>query len=329
MRRPAARACGAPLAPYPLGMRSALLVAWIALAAPQEPTAPPPAAPVPPRFAAGESARLELVQRLELEAETRIDSRSEIGRSRLTTRLRLGVEILGVSEAGGATLAVVLERLEAEVEDASGRTRWDSESGRAEPPDSPRADLLAELARLRGARIEVDLDRDHRLLSRRGTEALAERLGIAPSGPALEPLFPWIWVGFPRGGASETLVIDLPVDPRDAAPAAPGTRGPSVPRVEVVLRRAAPESARGERADDAIVELAIAPRETRGAGGARRSLQGRGRFAFDASTGLLRSGELETTGMGSREAWLQPGRALRVASENRARTHLAWRRVGP
>jgi hypothetical protein len=327
MRRSAARACGAPLAPYPLGMRSAFLVAWIAASAPQEPAPTPP--PTPPRFAAGERVRLELVQRLELEAETRIESRSEVGKSRLTTRLHLGVRVLTVGAEGTATLGIALEHLEAEIEDASGRTRWDSESGRAEPADSPRADLLAELARLRGARIEVDLDRDHRLLAHRGTAALAERLGIAPSGPALEPMFPWIWVGFPRGGASETLVLDLPVEASGAPPTPPGKRAASVPRIEVVLRRAAAEGARGERVEDAIVELAIAPRETRGAGGARRSLQGRGRFAFDASTGLLRSGELETAGVGSREAWLEPGRALRVLSENRARTHVVWRRLGP
>jgi hypothetical protein len=302
-------------------MHAALVTALLCASSPQEPAAPPE----PPRFRIGASTRLELRAETELEVETRLETLVSTGKSRITTVFQLELAVLAADDAGGGTLALRLQRLEAEIVDASGRTRWDSEQRRAEPPDSPRADLLAELARLEGAALELDLDRWYRLRAHRGVEALAARLGIAPDGAGLAPVMPWIWAAFPRDGRKEERELELPVEARALAASAADARGP---RLRATLERVAPDPAKEEREGDAVIALSLVPRETRAAEGARRSMEARGRFAFDAATGLLRRGELESLAIGAREARLDPGRPLLVASINRAKSRLSWKRLG-
>ncbi|MBK9383306.1 MAG: hypothetical protein IPN34_00565 [Planctomycetes bacterium] len=302
-------------------MLGPLLAALLCAVPTQEPASPPE----PPRLRAGESARLELRAETELEVETRLESLVSTGKSRITTVFQLELAVLAADAEGGGTLSLRLQRLEAEIVDASGRTRWDSEQRRAEPPDSPRADLLSELARLEGASLEVELDRWYRLRARRGTEALAARLGIAPDGAGLAPVMPWLWAAFPRDGRREEQELELPVEARTAPQGAERPRGP---RLRATLERVPADPAKEERDGDAVIALQLVPRETRASDGARRSLEMRGRFAFDAATGLLRRGELESVAFGAREARLDPGRPLLVASINRAKSRYLWKRLG-
>ncbi|MBL8898317.1 MAG: hypothetical protein JNM84_11845 [Planctomycetes bacterium] len=302
-------------------MHGLLLAALLCAAWPQEPASPPE----PPRFLRGARGKLELRSEIELEIETRLESLVSTGKSRITTVFQLELAVRSADAEGGGTLALRLLRLEAEIEDASGRTRWDSERRVAEPADSPRADLLAELARLEGAELELDLDRWYRLRARRGADALAARLGIAPDGAGLAPVLPWLWAAFPRDGQREELELALPIEARVAPESEANPRGP---RLRATLERVPSDIAKDEREGDAVVALTIVPRETRATDGARRSMEARGRFAFDAATGLLRRGELEALAIGAREARLDPGRPLFVASIQRAKSRLSWKRLG-
>lgn len=99
------------------------------------------------------------------------------------------------------------------------------------------------------------------------------------------------------------------------------------PRVQVAIEAVASEAARGENERDAVVTLAFRPLRTQGERGAKRSLEGTARFAYDRQTGLLRQGVMETRGLAAREAFVDPGVRMRIASITRSHARMTWRRT--